>query len=218
MSEGGDGFRSALVHGARELGIVLEPHHLELFEVYVRELLKWNRKVNLTSLRDEEEVAVKHFLDSLTVAPLLEEEGELLDLGTGAGFPGLVLKIYSPSVRAVLLDASQKRVFFLRHLIRILRLKGVEVLHGRAEDPSLRRKAGEFSLVVSRAFASLEEFLRMAIPYTRKGGKVIAMKGPRGREELCRLREGLPLVLEEVREVELPRGMGRRLLILFRRT
>lgn len=217
MEEGDRAFRRALLEGAGELNIELTPAHLEAFELYLRELLRWNRRVNLTSLQSEEEIAVKHFLDSLTISPFVVEGEEVLDLGSGAGFPGLVLKIYRPSLLMVLLDATLKRVFFLRHLIRVLGLEKVKALHGRAEDSRLLEGlGGRFDLVVSRAFGPLRTLLPLVLPYLKPGGRALAMKGPRGEEELRGL-ERLPMELLEVRYVELPWRMGSRTLLLFGR-
>ena len=214
--KGARAFREALLKGAEELGIELKGKELEAFSLYLQELNRWNRKVNLTALRGKEEIAVKHFLDSLTVVPFLGSEDRLLDIGTGAGFPGMVLKIHRPSLEVLLLDASQKRAFFLRHLVRTLGLQEVEVLHARVEDPEvIERYRGRFDLVVSRAFTSLVGFLEAAEPYLAPGGRALAMKGPKVEGELASLK-GLPFSLEERKDLRLPFSMGERTLLLFR--
>jgi len=207
------GFQEALIEGARELGIPLREQHLNAFSLYKAELRKWNRKVNLTAIEDDEEIAIKHFLDSLTLIPFIEEGMRVLDIGSGAGFPGLVLKIYEPSLRLLLMEASQKKVFFLRHMVRVMGLRGVEVLHRRAEEVAEEYR-GRFDLVVSRALGPLRDFVIVALPYAKPSGLIIAMKGRRGEEETG---DGIGVRLEGVKRLSLPFGMGERTLLLFKR-
>jgi len=207
------GFREALIEGAKELGIPLKERHLDAFSIYKAELRKWNRKVNLTAIEDEEEIAVKHFLDSLTLTPFIEEGMKVLDIGSGAGFPGLVLKIYEPSLQLLLIEASQKKAFFLRHMVRVMGLQGVGVLQGRAEEVAEEYR-GRFDLVVSRALGPLRDFVIMALPYAKPSGLIIAMKGRRGEEETG---DGMGVRPEGVKRLSLPFGMGERTLLLFKK-
>ncbi len=208
-------FLEALKEGEKCLGIALGREEREALGIYFFELLKWNNKKNLTSIDDPKEVAIKHFVDSLTLLPLLKKKDRILDIGTGAGFPGLVLKVVENDLKVTLLEASFKRVAFLKHIKRILKLEDLEIIYGRAEDPGILEKEKEsFSVVVSRALGSLKEFLLLAFPYLRKGGRAIAMKGPKGKLEL----EGLELNLfnlKEELEFELPFQMGKRLILVF---
>jgi len=214
-SRSSEEFIKALREGEKGIGILLDREKEEALVRYFLELEKWNAKKNLTSLQDPKEIAIKHFVDSLTLLPLLKKEDRILDIGTGAGFPGLVLKIAKDDLRVTLLEASFKKVAFLKHLKRVLKLEGLEVIHGRAEDPELVEKEKEgFSVVVSRALRALGDFLKLALPYLPKGGRAIAMKGPKGRLEL----EGLELVsfnFKERLELELPFRMGKRLILVF---
>jgi 16S rRNA (guanine527-N7)-methyltransferase len=214
-SRSSEEFIEALREGEKGIGILLDREKEEALVRYFLELEKWNAKKNLTSLQDPKEIAIKHFVDSLTLLPLLKKEDRILDIGTGAGFPGLVLKIAKDDLRVTLLEASFKKVAFLKHLKRVLKLEGLEVIHGRAEDPELVEKEKErFSVVVSRALGALGDFLKLALPYLFKGGRAIAMKGPKGGLEL----EGLELVsfnFKERLELELPFRMGKRLILVF---
>lgn len=172
-----------LVRGALHLGIQLEKKGVEAFELYLRELLRWNEKMNLTSIRTEKGIVIKHFLDSLSVAPYLQAISTLLDIGSGAGFPGIPLKMIRPSLEVTLIDSVLKKVDFQRHIFRSLELKGIHAIHGRIQDKEiLKRMEGQFEAVISRAFADLKTFLPLALPFLKKGGVVLAMRGKRNGE------------------------------------
>ncbi len=182
-----------LARSAPELGVELSAAQLEQFEVYYRELADWNGRMNLTSVIDYYEVQVKHFLDSLTLAPaigagltpgmtgtvgILETVGtKVVDVGAGAGFPGLPLKLAYPYLRLALVEATGKKANFLRHLITVLGLSDVSVYTGRAEElahrPELR---AAFDLTLARGLAKLPALLEYTLPFTRRGGKVAAWK------------------------------------------
>jgi 16S rRNA (guanine527-N7)-methyltransferase len=177
--------RDLLIKGAQELGVELDGVQVERFFVYLAELQKWNKKINLTSIDGEREIVVRHFLDSLTLLEALNDGEEVLDMGTGGGFPGLALKIARPALKITLMDKVDKKVVFLRHIIRTLELEGVRVVSGRADDVEIIGEfAASFDVIVSRAFSSLEEFLSLSLPYIRPGGRIIAVKGPRTGEML----------------------------------
>ena len=209
-----------MVTGAEEIGITLTAPVVESYLFYIEELKKWNRKINLTSLTTDREIAVKHFLDSLTVAPFLQGATQVLDIGTGAGFPGLPLKILSPSIELALLESSQKKCFFLRHIVRGLRLQGVAIVHGRAEDKKItERYARGFDLVLSRALADLPTSLQLALPYTKGGGRIVGMRGRQGEQERDETDwNALGLQLIEMRKLTLPFVKEQRVLLLFQRT
>lgn len=174
-----------LLEGGRALGLDLAPH-LPAFHRLYDLLQEGSRRQNLTALRGEEEVVRKHFLDSL--APLgqglLEGPGRVLDLGAGAGFPGLPLKILRPELTMTLLDATRKKVAFMEEAVAALGLEGVRPLWARAEE--LAHAGGEreaYDRVVSRAVAPLPVLLELALPFLKVGGWLIAWKGPRAQEE-----------------------------------
>lgn len=206
-----------LVRGAEQIGLTLSNHVVESFLFYITELKKWNRKINLTSLEDDLEIGAKHFLDSLTVSPYVHDTQRVLDIGTGAGFPGLPLKIISPDMELVLLESSQKKVFFLRHIVRGLKLEGIEIVHGRAEDRAIKaRYARSFDLVLARALADLPTSLRLALPYIKRGGCVVGMRGKRGEEEAREVDwDAVGLRLIEMRKLTLPFVEESRVLLLL---
>jgi 16S rRNA (guanine527-N7)-methyltransferase len=178
-----------LLRGAREFGLVLTPGHLAAFERYQTELLDWNRRFNLTAITDPAEVQVKHFLDSLTcllaMAPrgpdgLLELDavaGRAIDVGAGAGFPGLALKIVCPGLRLTLLESVHKKAGFLSHMVAVLGLDQVDVATERAVY--LARRPGErdaYDFALARALAALPVLLEYCLPFVRPGGRLVAPK------------------------------------------
>ena len=175
-----------LAEGAAEIGVRLDREQLELFGAYHRELLLWNRRVNLVSERSSREIVIRHFLDSLTPAPWISRpEGLLIDLGSGAGFPGIPLRIAFPGLRLMLVEASRKKTSFLSHIVRTLRLDEVTVVRERVEVLIGEKAcAGRFDTVLSRAAFKLPELIRMAFFFLAPGGILVAMKGPDPQEEL----------------------------------
>jgi 16S rRNA (guanine527-N7)-methyltransferase len=212
--------KEILLNGAEEIGIVLNARVIESYLLYSAELRRWNTRINLTALTGDLEIGVKHFLDSLTVAPYLEGAQNVLDIGAGAGFPGLPLKIKFPAIKLFLLEASQKKVFFLRNMVRVLKLEGVEVVHGRAEAREIKKRYAEkFDLVLSRALADLATSLHLALPYTTKGGRIVGMRGKQGEEEARAIDWGeLGLQLREIKKMTLPFVEEDRVLLLVQRT
>jgi 16S rRNA (guanine527-N7)-methyltransferase len=172
-----------IIKGAGKLGIRLNAKQVKQFELYYRELIAWNKKINLTAITDYSSVQVKHFLDSLTIilAVPQEEVGKsdfnIIDIGTGAGFPGVPLKILFPQPRLVLIEPTAKKTVFLHHIIRSLKLENVEVLNSRAEEAAhLLPYREQFSLVLSRAVALLPTLVELTLPFCRIGGRFVAQK------------------------------------------
>jgi len=172
-----------LLEGAAILGISLTHDQMKAFERYLKELNLWRKKINLTSRKDDREIILKDFLDSLTLLKYLPQETSVLDLGSGAGFPGIPLRIVRPDLKIVLLEATRKKVFFLKEVLRISKLSGVEV-RWTGEDRGVEDLSASFDFVVSRAFGSLLAFASEGVGFLKKGGILLAMKGKRGREEL----------------------------------
>ncbi len=170
-----------LIAGASKLGLELSPNQIEQFHVYYQELIEWNRRINLTSITDLGDVQTRHFLDSLTVTPAFKQPItaglRLIDIGTGAGFPGLPAKIVLPDIKLTLLEATGKKAGFLRHLKQILGLDDVEIVVGRAEDVAHRAEYREgFDIVLSRALATLPTLAELTLPFCAIGGRFIAQK------------------------------------------
>lgn len=179
--------RKLLVDGANELGIALTETQVEQFMTYKALLLEWNEKMNLTAITDDFEVITKHFLDCLTVVNALEMKNvkNMIDIGTGAGFPGMVIKIAFPHIQVSLVDALKKRLTFLETVINELGLTKIEVVHSRAEDLGKKADYREgFDICASRAVANLAVLGEYTLPFVKKGGYLIALKGQKLDEEL----------------------------------
>ena len=169
---------------AEGLGIFLNNENLRLFSLYLEELKTWNKKINLFRRNDDQEIIVKDFIDSLTVENYLFTGASILDIGSGGGFPGIPIKIFRDDLRVVLLEIRAKKVFFLKHVIRILGIENLEVI-------SLGTESEKFDFIISRAFGSIQKLIETGAHYLKKNGVVISMKGKRGEEELI---QALPVL------------------------
>ena len=188
-----------LKEGAGEVGVSLNQQMIKMFLVYLKELKEWNRNVNLTSLKKDKDIVIRHFIDSLSLVPYLPSKGSLLDLGAGAGFPGIPLKIANLALKVTLLEATRKKVSFQQHLIRLLELSQINAIQGRAENlTSENALSHSFDVVVSRALSRMERFLVLGEPFVKKGGYLVAMKGRKGEEELQESRERLKTLSFEI--------------------
>ena len=197
-----------LKNGTKQLDIELTEVQFEQLERYAKLLVSWNEKMNLTAITDDEGIATKHFLDSLTALQTGFVKGRLIDVGTGAGFPGLVLKIAKPEIDLTLLDSLNKRINFLKAVGDDLGLHGIEYVHARAEDGGRDRAyRGQFDTVVSRAVANLTVLSEWCLPFLKQGGYFLALKGPLADEELKNAQRAIKILggrVEDVFEAEIP--------------
>ena len=172
--------------GLQALKIELSDHQKQQFIRYYELLISWNKVMNLTAITDFSEVILKHFIDSLSIVKIISPNGKkIIDVGTGAGFPGIPIKIAFPETQIVLLDSLNKRIKFLNEIIQLLELKNIEAIHGRAEDYGKNIEYREkFDLCVSRAVANLSSLSEYCIPFVRLNGSFISYKSGKASEEI----------------------------------
>jgi len=214
-----------LIEGAGKLGIELNSRQVKQFELYYQELIEWNKKINLTAITDYPSVQVKHFLDSLTITLALPEKGmerpdfNIIDIGTGAGFPGVPLKIIFPQPRLVLIEPTTKKTAFLYHIIHKLELENVEVLNNRAEEAAhLPLYREQFALVLSRAVALLPTLVELTLPFCRIGGRFIAQKKGEVDQEINRAKKAIAALggkLDQINKIELGEFNDARYLVII---
>lgn len=188
---------STLVKGIGELNIELNDEQKGFFILYKELLKEWNEKINITSITDDIEIDIKHFLDSLTPinTNLFGGKKKIIDVGTGGGFPGLPLKIYNEELEVTLLDSLNKRIIFLNEVINALGLSKIQAIHGRAEELGRKEEYREqYDICISRAVASLDTLSEYCMPFVKKGGHFISMKRPDVDEELVRSEKGIKIL------------------------
>jgi len=214
-----------LIEGAGKLDIKLNTRQVKQFELYYQELIEWNKKINLTAITDYSSVQVKHFLDSLTITLALSEEEvaspdfKIVDIGTGAGFPGVPLRILFPQPRLVLLEPTTKKTAFLHHIIRKLELQNVEVLNSRAEEAAhLPAYREQFALVLSRAVALLPTLVELTLPFCRIGGRFIGQKKGEIDQEITGAKKAIAVLggrLDQTKKIELDEFTDARYLVII---
>ena len=215
-------FLGRVEEGAKAMKIHVDGSHATQFAFHAKELLEWNRFANLTAITDLKEIAEKHFLETLPLVPLIPPGSQVLDIGSGGGFPGVPLKVMRPDLHVNLIEASRKKAHFLKHLIRTLALQEIQARHIRAEElaKELHGKSHPYGVIVSKAVSKLPRLLNLALPLLQRPGMVIAMKGISVEDELEHAtvkikREALSL---EKREYRLPFLDIKRNLIILRTT
>lgn len=202
-----------LREGAEQIGI--KNVRTDLFLSYVDLLRKWGKRINLSSVLTDREIIIKHLIDSLTVAEFMPPGSRVIDIGTGAGFPGIPLSIYDPSLNVTLLESVGKKVAFLKDAKRSLGLDGIDIRRGRAEEVD-REMRGGFDRVTFRALGSVDTVVALGAPYLDIGGEMVIMKGPRGKKEWGDYASRYPGDMELLltKELELPFSGEKRAIIV----
>ncbi|HHY83289.1 MAG TPA: 16S rRNA (guanine(527)-N(7))-methyltransferase RsmG [Clostridiales bacterium] len=209
--------------GCTALGFNPNDEQLNKFEKYLSMLLEWNEKFNLTAITDPKEIMVQHFLDSISILKLehIAEGSTVLDLGSGAGFPGIPVKIMMPGISLTLVDSVNKKVGFLKEVIKHLDLKSTESVHARAEDLAREERRREaYDTVVSRAVAELRVLAEYCLPFVKKGGYFMAHKGPGAMEEVDQAEKALRVLggeLIQVKQIDIPFSEKTHMIIVVRK-
>ena len=213
-----------LNNGLNQWNLVLTDTQVQQFHKYKELLVSWNEKMNLTAVTEDKEIQIKHFLDSLSICRVLDpmRYGSLLDLGTGAGFPGIPIKIIWPYIQITLADSLKKRVRFLDEVIRELELDGITAVHGRAEELAKDGNHREqYDLCVSRAVANLSTLSEYCLPFVKKGGYFVSYKGSDASEECKNAKKAIRLLggrIEKEESFTLPLSEYGRTLIAVKKT
>ena len=203
------------------LGVRFLVEQGEQFFDYMNLLIEWNEKMNLTAITDPEEIILKHFIDSITILKDIEDNSKIVDVGTGAGFPGIPLSIMNPSLKIKLVDSLNKRLIFLFYFVNRLGLKNIEIVHARAEEFGQNKKFREsFDIATSRAVANLSTLSEYLIPLVKVGGKVMSMKAADAQEEINDAKKAIEILggsIENVDEFNLPQSDIGRTVITIRK-
>lgn len=212
-------FKEKMIINVDKLGINLSEIQLKQFYNYMNLLIEWNKKINLTAITEPDEIILKHFVDSLTISRYISDGTKVVDVGTGAGFPGIPLKIVRQDVDITLLDSLQKRINFLDEVINELNLEKITTVHSRVEDFGKNKKyREEFDIAISRAVANLSTLSEYLLPLVKVGGKVISMKGSLIQEELENSKNAIKILggqIEKVDEFDLPNSDISRNIVLI---
>ncbi|MBE5820017.1 MAG: 16S rRNA (guanine(527)-N(7))-methyltransferase RsmG [Clostridiales bacterium] len=212
-------FNKKLDEALLKLEMNLDNDKKEKLFNYMKLVIECNEKINLTAITDENEFIIKHIVDSLTVIPYIEDGMKVIDVGTGAGFPGIPLKIVNPTLKITLLDSLNKRIVFLENVIKELNLNEINTIHSRAEDCGKNKDTREkFDIAIARAVAPLNVLLEYLIPLIKVKGKCICMKSIRGQEEINVAKKALQVLngtIEKNIEITLPNtDMNRNIIIV----
>lgn len=206
---------SDLNEGLQKTGALLSAEQLQCFESFVVELEKWNRKINLTSIREDSDVCAKHIFDSIMLALKVGCHDSVLDIGSGAGFPAIPIKVMKPLASVMSIDAVGKKIQFQRHVARLLKLSGFSAVHGRVEHMGEELRS-RFDVITSRAFSDISKFVACAVPMLKPDGRILAMKGTRVDAEIDEAREAIEaygLRIGEIDRFELPQHKGERAIV-----
>ena len=211
-------FERLLTEYSNKIDIEISKKEIDLLYRYMNLLLDWNNKINLTAITKEEDIILKHFIDSISINEYLKEKNKIMDIGTGAGFPGIPLKIINPNMEFILVDSLNKRINFLEEVAKELCLEKMQLIHSRVEDlaknMNYREKA---DIIVSRAVANLRVLVEYMLPFVKKEGICICMKGPNIEEEIEEGKKAIEILggkIEKIENLLLPGNLERNLIII----
>lgn len=211
-------FSKELKDKANKIDSILDENKIDKFYRYMNLLIEWNKKVNLTAIIEPSEIILKHFIDSLTIAKYIKDKERVIDVGTGAGFPGIPISIVKEDVNITLLDSLNKRILFLNEVIKFLNLKQIEAVHGRVEEFA-KKERESYDIATSRAVAPLNILLEYLLPLVKVDGKCICMKGS-NVEEIEEAQNALKVLggkIEKIEKITLPKSDIMRNIIIIRK-
>ena len=194
-------FNNIIDNYFKKIDIVISGTQKERFFKYMNLLIEWNEKINLTAIIEPKEIILKHFIDSITINKYVKNSDKIIDIGTGAGFPGMPLKIIRPDVKIELLDSLNKRINFLNTVINDLNLENIKTTHARVEEFAKNNRES-YDIVTSRAVASLNVLAEYMLPLTKVGGKCICMKGPNIKEEINNSKKAINILGGKIEKIE----------------
>ena len=195
-----------LLDNAQKIGVTLDSRQLSKFLKYKKMILETNKNINLTAITNDSDIIIKHFVDSLSIVPLIDKKASVIDIGTGAGLPGIPLKIALPHINITLVDSLNKRIMFLNEVIATLGLNNINAIHTRAEDLGNSFKK-TYDIATSRAVASLSLLSELSLPYLRIGGKLLAFKGSNYDDELTKAKDTITVLggtVSAIKQITLP--------------
>lgn len=212
-------FEEEMSKKSKILGVRFSVEQIEQFYKYMNLLIEWNEKMNLTAITEPKEIILKHFIDSITILKYIDDNSKLVDVGTGAGFPGVPLSIMNPTLKITLVDSLNKRLIFLQEVVKELNLKNIEIVHARAEEFGQNKNYREkFDIDTSRAVANLATLSEYLVPLVKIGGKIISMKASNAKEEINDAQKAIEVLggkIEKIEEFDLPESdIGRTIIII----
>ena len=214
-------FIKEIILKLKEINININEKESELFYKFTNLLLEWNEKINLTAITDINDIILKHYVDSLTINKYIEDNKKVIDIGTGAGFPGIPLKIINPDNKFILVDSLNKRINFLEIVKKELELQNVEMVHAGVEDLAKNKEYREnCDIAISRAVANLSTLLEYMLPFVKENGLCICMKGPNIDEELVNAKKAIEVLggkIEKIENIKLPNSDIERNIIVLRK-
>ena len=212
-------FEEEMSKKSKILGVRFSVEQIEQFYKYMNLLIEWNEKMNLSAITEPKEIILKHFIDSITILKYIDDNSKLVDVGTGAGFPGVPLSIMNPTLKITLVDSLNKRLIFLQEVVKELNLKNIEIVHARAEEFGQNKNYREkFDIATSRAVANLATLSEYLVPLVKIGGKIISMKASNAKEEINDAQKAIEVLggkIEKIEEFDLPESdIGRTIIII----
>ncbi len=196
-------FKNEIKLQALNNNIYLNEENIEKFYNYMKEIIEWNDKINVTAIVDEKEFIVKHFIDSLTAARKIEDCKSIIDIGTGAGFPGIPLKLNYPNKKITLIDSVNKKLNVIKNITDKYNLNELEIIHTRAEDLAINKEYREkYDIAITRAVSNFSTIMEYMLPFVKIGGKAICMKGPNFQDELEESKKAIKILGGKIEKIE----------------